>query len=42
MPEQGVPTSKSALTVRPSSAFDEGLNPAGALFSLQKIIKPPF
>jgi len=31
LPEQGVPTSKRALTVWPSSTFDEGLNSAGAL-----------
>jgi hypothetical protein len=38
LPEQGVPTNKNTLTVRPSTVLDEDLNPAGALI-IKKILE---
>jgi len=42
LPEQSVPTSKKALTVWPSSTFDEGLNSAGALYYFIKYLNENF
>jgi len=38
LPERRVPTIKKALTVRPSSIFEEGLNSAGAPLFFKKYI----